>query len=261
MPVNQIDLATERPVADDIRQTYERDGYFIFRNVLDPDLIAQADEHIDWLLSNNPDRQPFQLGHDLAREDPFWHRLVADDRLLDIAGMFLGPNLALFATHYICKEPLTGREVRWHQDGAFWPIEPMEVLTVWLAVTPSVTENGCLEVVPGSHHIDLLETVSTEGDNSVLTEEIPVDVEEGDTVPLALQPGDASVHHPNIFHGSQANRSNHWRRGLTIRYIPTSTRILDPESASPFLLRGNGVEGVNQYLPPPTFRAGGHMPF
>lgn len=260
MAVNEIDLETGELVEDEIRESYQRDGYFIFRNVLDADLIARADQHIDWLLSRHPERRPDQLSHELARNDPFWHRLVSDHRLLDVAEIFLGPDLALFATHYICKEPHTGREVRWHQDGAFWPIEPMEVLTVWLAITPSVTQNGCLKVVPGSHHVDLLETVPATSSQSVLSEEIPVDVDENDAVPLILRPGDVSVHHPNIFHGSEANVSPHWRRGLTIRYIPTSTRILDPDSACPFLLRGQAVDGSNEYLHPPQGRPGEHSP-
>lgn len=260
MEVNEIDLAQQGPEEDEIRRRYQEDGYFIFRNVLDPELISRADQHVDWLLARNPDREPFDLGHDLARNDPFWYGLIADPRLLDIAEMFVGPDIAVYATHYICKEPFTGREVRWHQDGAFWPIEPMEVVTLWLAVTPSVLENGCLKVVPGSHHVDLLETVATSSDRAVLTEEIPVDVDEKDAVPFVLQPGDVSVHHPNIFHGSEPNSSANWRRGLTIRYIPTTTRILSPESASPFLLRGDAVAGVNSYLPKPEFKSGDHFP-
>lgn len=49
--------------------------------------------------------------------------------------------------------------------------------------------------------------------------------------------------------------------GLTIRYIPTSTRLLKPEMAAPFLLRGNAVPGVNAYRPRPVYRPGDHMPF
>jgi hypothetical protein len=63
-------------------------------------------------------------------------------------------------------------------------------------------------------------------------------------------------------HGSNANTSPHWRRGLTIRYIPTSTRIVSDEQwPSAFLLRGEAVPGVNSYLPWPRYIAGKHMPF
>jgi phytanoyl-CoA hydroxylase len=69
------------------------------------------------------------------------------------------------------------------------------------------------------------------------------------------------VHHPNIVHGSDANTSTSWRRGLTIRYIPTTTRILDAEMSAAFLLRGDAVSGVNEYLPVPTYDPERHMAF
>lgn len=82
--------------------------------------------------------------------DAALHRLITDSRLLDIAAIFLGPDLAVFATHYICKEPRTGRPVLWHQDGAFWPIEPMQVITQWLAITSSTPQVTCRCTIPRS---------------------------------------------------------------------------------------------------------------
>lgn len=237
-------------VAPQDLEEYAAQGFVLFRNVLDPALIGRANRHVDRLLEAHPDLRPDQLDHTLARADPFWLRLVSDPRLLDIAEAFVGPHLALFATHYIAKEPRTGRPVLWHQDGAFWPLEPMEVVTLWVALTASTPENGCLRVVPGSHMTSLLGLRDTDED-AVLSKATPVEVDERDTVSLTLEPGDVSVHHPNIVHGSDANSSDTWRRGLTIRYIPTSTRILDPDAASPFLLRGAPVPGVNEYLPVP----------
>ncbi|CAF4371682.1 unnamed protein product, partial [Rotaria magnacalcarata] len=45
--------------------------------------------------------------------------------------------------------------VLWHQDGSYWPLKPMNVLTMWLAIDESNTENGCLRVVRGSHQEEL----------------------------------------------------------------------------------------------------------
>lgn len=253
---SKVDTMAQQEIA----RRYAKEGYVIFRDVLDPELIAEADRHVDWLLEQNPDRRPEDLGHELARSDPFWVRLISDDRLLDLAEIFLGPDIALFATHYICKPPRTGRRVSWHQDGAFWPIEPMEVVTMWLAITDSNPENGCLRVVPGSHKSRLAEMREATEDN-VLPAEIALDVDEADAVDLILSPGDVSVHHPAIHHASEPNGSDRWRRGLTIRYIPTSTRILEPEAASPFLLRGSPRGDHNSYLPFPAYVPGAHMSF
>ena len=245
----------------DPRARYERDGYVIFREVLDPDLVAEADRHVDWLLAKHPGIGPDQLDHHLARDDPFWIRLVSDPRLLDIGEVFIGPDIALFATHYICKPPHGGRPVLWHQDGAFWPLEPMTAITLWLAVTRSDPRNGCLRVIPGTHTLDLQAMREQSDVDSVLGREIDHAVDESQAVDLVLNPGDVSVHHPQVVHGSNGNTSERWRRGLTIRYIPTSTRITDPEAASPFLLRGQPSDSGNSYLPRPSFRDDRHMAF
>src|SRR5262245_24248675 len=84
-------------------EQFEREGYVLFPDVLDASLIQEASDHVDWLLKRNPDLRPEQLHHNLMTDDPFWVRLISDDRLLDIAAQFVGPNIALFASHYISK--------------------------------------------------------------------------------------------------------------------------------------------------------------
>ena len=139
--------------ADDIRGEYAETGFVVFRNVLDAALIADASRHVDWLLERHPELRADELGHELARDDPFWYRLVSDPRLVDIAEIFIGPDVALFATHYICKEPGVGRAVPWHQDGGYWPLEPMEVVSLWLAVSDSTPRQRMSEARPWiTHH-------------------------------------------------------------------------------------------------------------
>ena len=255
----------DHPLSTNVAE-FEETGYTIFRNVLDQDLIAEASGHIDWLLKSNPGIRPEQLHNDLMTDDPFWVRLVSDDRLLDIAEAFIGPNIALFASHYIAKRPRDGQSVLWHQDGSYWPLEPMDVVTLWLAIDRSDRENGCMRVLPGTQHAKLVSEDEMEkvddGSNVLGTgirpDELPVD----SAVDLILDPGDVSVHHPNLIHGSDGNTSARWRRGLTIRYIPATTRIItDDVWPSAFMLRGQPVEGINTYRPRPAYREGVHMPF
>ncbi|MBB5791252.1 phytanoyl-CoA dioxygenase family protein [Jiangella mangrovi] len=243
------------------REHYDRNGYAIFRDVLDPDLMAEVDEHVAWLQRRHPDVRPEQLGHKYVKDDPFWIRLVSDDRLLDIAEQFVGPDIALFASHYISKPPYSGQPVLWHQDGSLWPLDPVEVTTLWLSVDHSTTENGCLRVVPGSHLRSFEPVRVSDEVENVLGVDIEVDVDESEVLDVVLAPGDVEVHHPNIVHGSNANTSPRRRCGLTIRYIPTSTRITHPEQPFPsaFLLRGE--PGVNVYQPRPRYVEGTHLAF
>ena len=245
------------------RETFDRDGFVIFRNVLDADLIAEASDHVDWLLTKNPELRGEQLHHNLMEHDAFWVRLISDPRLLDIAEQFIGPNIGLFASHYISKPPFSGQQVLWHQDGAFWPLEPMEVVTLWLAVDRADTENGCMRVIPGTQNLQLFDLKDAGDQVAVLDKETPAEfVEEDKAVDIVLNPGDVEVHHPNIIHGSHANTSPRRRCGLTIRYIPTSTRVItDTPWPSLFHLRGETVPGINDYRPKPKYVEGQSFPF
>ena len=246
----------------DVLQQYEQDGYAIFRGVLDPDLVQEVSNHVDWLLRKHPGVRPEQLHHTLVAEDPFWVRLISDERLLDVAEIFIGSDIALFASHYICKPPSDGQAVLWHQDGSYWPLEPMEVVTVWLAVDDSLPENGCMRVIPGTHTLELHRMKPRTDIPNVLNSGIdPELVDESRAVDFVLKAGDVSVHHPNIIHGSNPNTSMTRRGGLTIRYIPTSTRITKEPWPCAFLLRGDAVPGVNDYVIRPQYMDGVHMPF
>jgi phytanoyl-CoA hydroxylase len=240
-----------------IRHQFDADGYVIVRNVIDRDLISSASRHVDWLLHKHPDRLGEDLGHDLVLDDPFWLRLVSDPRLIELAAQFVGPDIALFASHYISKPAGSGRPVLWHQDAGYWPLDPMEVVTLWLAVDSSTVQNGCVRVIPGSHRLGVYDVRRRHDVQSVLGSESAVEIDERDAVDLELQPGDVEIHHPNLLHASRANLSPMRRCGLTIRYIPTSTRILDQTAASAFHLRG--AAGVNTYLPWPEFDAARHF--
>jgi phytanoyl-CoA hydroxylase len=258
-------MPSTRLTPDKAREQYEREGYVLFPEVLDEDLIQEARQHVAWLQAKHPELRPEHLGHTLMTHDPFWVRLVSDDRLLDIAEIFIGPNIALFASHYICKPPFEGQPVLWHQDGSYWPLEPMEVITLWLAVDDSLPENGCMRVIPGTHHMNLQPLQRKTDVPNVLNSQIdPAVVEESRAVDCVLKAGGVSVHHPNIIHGSNANHSPLRRCGLTIRYIPTTTRILTKNNQrwpSAFLLRGAAVPGINDYNPRPKYIPGEWMPF
>jgi ectoine hydroxylase-related dioxygenase (phytanoyl-CoA dioxygenase family) len=251
------------PTALSPRDEFEQQGFTVVRNVIDADLVAEASGHVDWLIERNPDLRPENLGNKLVGDDPFWVRLVSDPRLLDIAEQFIGPDIALFASHYISKPAGDGQPVLWHQDGSYWPLEPMEVVSLWLAIDDSTPENGCLRVVPNSHRTELHPLEQRDDVANVLKSGMAESaVDDSAAVDVVLRAGDVSIHHPNVIHGSNANNSPHRRCGLTIRYIPTSTRIISETPwPSAFLLRGKGVEGINDYLDFPAYVAGRHMAF
>jgi phytanoyl-CoA hydroxylase len=243
----------------DAIEQYERDGFAIFRNVIDPELLAEADQHVQWLMSKYPDLRPEHFHHPLMRDDAFWVRLVSDERLLDIAQLFLGPDIALFTAHYICKPPLDGQPVLWHQDGAYWKLDPMDALTLWLAVDQTTPENGCLKMIPGSHKIPLEDPeLRTDTPNMLFSSAreslVQQWIDTADVVEIQLNPGDVSIHHPHILHCSEPNTSATRRCGLDMGFIRTTTRITNEGLyLDPILMRGSAVTEINNYRAWPMF--------
>lgn len=259
--IDSIARAAGFATTAELHTAFDHRGYAVFRNVVDADLLAEASAHVEWLERKHPDVRPENLGHVYLADDPFWVRLISDDRLVDIAAQFVGPDIALFASHYIVKPPFTGQPVLWHQDAAYWPLEPMRVVTLWLAVDYSTPENGCVRLIPGSHKGEVGAMRPVKDRPNVLSSEIAADIDERDAVDMVLAPGDVEVHHPNIVHGSNSNTSPNRRAGLTIRYIPTSTKITGDEQPFPSALHLRGAAGVNRYQPKPVFDPARHMPF
>lgn len=251
------------------REQYEKDGYVILKNVIDADLVGEMSDHVEFIAKRFPDIPPEHYHHLIMRNDPFWVRVVSDHRLVDVArelASFIGDDVALFSSHYFCKMPHTGMPVLWHQDGSYWPLRPMNVLTLWVAVDRSDTGNGCLRVIRGSHAEELADLQEAKEDLNVLgaATHSDADIESmfstEDFVDLVLEPGDVSVHHPNIVHASDANTSDRRRCGLTIRYIAPQTECTDPDQPV-MLMAGKEEPGINNYRSWPKYRPGFDMPF
>lgn len=238
---------------------YREHGYAVLRNVIDSDLIGEALKHVEWLGRKYPELRPEEYHHPLIRNDAFWTRLVSDPRLVDIAAAVLGSDIACFTAHYISKPPIDGQAVLWHQDGGYWKLDPMEALTVWLAIDASTTENGCLRIIPGSHveeihppklRVDVPNMLSSEA-NADLVEQW---LDRNGIVDIELNPGDVSIHHPNILHYSEANTSDTRRCGLDIGYVSTSTKVTNEGVyLDALLVKGSPVPGVNRYRPFPAY--------
>src|SRR5207244_3017600 len=90
------------------------------------------------------------------------------------------------------------------------------------AMSPANRVSGCMKFVAGTHK-EQVKHEDTFDQNNLLTrgQEIAVKVDEDKAVYVELKPGQASLHHVLLFHGSEPNRSDDRRIGLAVRYIPT----------------------------------------
>lgn len=152
---------------------------------------------------------------------PWVYRLVTHPAVLDAVESVLGPNLLVWGSQWFPKLPGDKAYVSWHQDGTYWGLHPPNVTTAWIALSESTTANGCMRVVPRTHLASLLPQRETYAPDNMLSrgQEIAVEVDEAQAVDLVLRPGEMSLHHIGLVHGSGPNHSTAPRIGLAIRYI------------------------------------------
>jgi ectoine hydroxylase-related dioxygenase (phytanoyl-CoA dioxygenase family) len=166
--------------------------------------------------------------------------VVRNEAVLDAVEDAIGPDILCWGGSFFTKEPYTRDFVSWHQDLTYWGLDPADITTAWVALSPSTPESGCMRVVPGSHHQDVIPHTETFAATNLLSrgQEIQVEVDERQAVDVILQPGEMSLHHVKLIHGSGANPSADRRIGYAIRYVPTYVRQTAGAEDSAMLVRG-----------------------
>jgi len=133
-------------------------------------------------------------------------------------------------------------------------MNPMEVVTVWLALDPSRKENGCMMVIPETHRLGQkgfsdyndVDTAKNVFHNEIVQEHR----DDSKRVYIELEPNQCSLHDARIQHGSEPNTSNLRRCGWTLRFTSTAVKFHDFKGAHVvYLARGRDRAG-NAYADP-----------
>ena len=166
--------------------------------------------------------------------------LVRHPRLLDAVEDVIGPDILCWGSAFFTKEANDPGFVSWHQDLTYWGLDPADVVSAWIAFSPSTEESGAMRVVPGSHKMAVAEHRDTFEPDNLLSrgQEIALEIEDSQAVTVELMPGEMSLHHVKLVHGSQPNRSDDRRIGLSVHYIPPSVRQVVGDVDSATLVRG-----------------------
>jgi len=145
------------------------------------------------------------------------------------AALLQKSSVILWGCHIFCKPPGTGRAVPFHQDAPYWPIEPMEALTLWVALDDSDKGNACLQVLSGSHRCGALahEEIENDAEEVALGTGVKRELLEGLPKPsvVELRAGQLSAHSCMLVHGSDANHSQRRRAGITYLYMAADSHF------------------------------------
>lgn len=175
---------------------------------------------------------------------PWIDRLIRHPKILDAVESVIGPDILCWGSQFFMKRAGDPAFVSWHQDGTYWGLSSADVVTAWVALTPSTPQSGCMRVVAGTH-LSAVPHTDTFAESNMLSrgQEIAVNVNEDEASDIVLAPGQMSLHHVLIFHGSPPNRADHPRIGFAIRYVPTHVHNLDGSQGSATLVRGRDTTG------------------
>ncbi|MCY7350249.1 MAG: phytanoyl-CoA dioxygenase family protein [Cytophagaceae bacterium] len=226
-------------------QHYHEQGYVVV-----PSLFSKAEA--DLLLdTSTSDTVISEKSYELLDASGFKTRLAlwytpGDDvygtmsrsrRIVSAVEQLLGGPVAHYHSKVMQKAPRTGGAWEWHQDYGYWYKNGFlfpDMLSVMIALTPSVTENGCLQVLPGSHRMGRVEHLNTGEQVGADSAKVEAYAKLHELVYCELQPGDALFFHCNLLHSSGQNRSENPRWSIISAYNRTDNRAYLPVPESSF---------------------------
>jgi phytanoyl-CoA hydroxylase len=227
---------------ESMKTTFESDGVVVVSEFLSGDAFDEVRINLDRYIRDvvpglAPEHAYYedrscpetlkQLQH--MSVDPFFEAYRQNRKWLDLAEALLGEPVEASEPEWFNKPPGTEHATPPHQDNYYFNLVPPNVLTIWMAVDPVDEENGCLRYVPGSHKQGVL--VHERSNVLGFSQHISDHIVSADTeVMVTLSPGDAVVHHGNIIHRADANRTLDRHRGAFAMVMRGESCELDEEA-------------------------------
>jgi non-heme Fe2+,alpha-ketoglutarate-dependent halogenase len=230
---------------------FKKDGFLSNLRVLSNTAIGEIRDQLETFEKKQGKPLYGAQRHKTHLLFPWLNDLIHQEKILDAIEDVYGGNILCWTTNFFIKEPKDPSYVSWHQDSTYWGLSSPDVITAWVALSPSNLSNGAMEVIPGTHTMEQIPHKDTFGKNNLLTrgQEIAVQVDKSKAVAIELNPGEMSLHHVRIIHGSPANTSNERRIGFAIRYIPTYVKQLEGDDSATLV---RGVDTFNTFAHEPN---------
>jgi ectoine hydroxylase-related dioxygenase (phytanoyl-CoA dioxygenase family) len=203
---------------------YRKNGYLLpgqqlFSKQKFNRLVQIFEEH----LANRGSKRSDELDTPHFTDTRLLEFLLAPE-VLDVVEVIIGPNIGLWSSHFICKDPGSGRRTPWHEDSAYWngKFERLDnIVTIWLAIDDANLSNGCMGVIPQTHFngFSEYELLDPSAQSTFDTEIKSGTFDLEKVVWFELKKGTYSMHDARIIHGANANTSSKRRCGYTMRYF------------------------------------------
>jgi ectoine hydroxylase-related dioxygenase (phytanoyl-CoA dioxygenase family) len=234
-----LSLRPRRPVTEDERNVYERDGVACLSGIFPTEWIAFLAEAVEEALSSpGPHAEEYTHGGpgrffgdlELAERLPKFRRFALESPAAEIAGRVMGSRrVSFFYDQLLVKEPGTRERTPWHQDQPYWAVSGRQMCSLWLPLDP-VADEAAVEYVCGSHLWPEFSPYHFKDGSPYEDTGLPPlpDIDEGRDLyriaRFAMEPGDVLVFQAMIVHGSPGNPSANRRRALATRWTGDDAR-------------------------------------
>ena len=220
---------TKGVIPDSAVAEYGRNGYVLIRGMLEPvevGLLSRAARE-DRIL----DQKSFQKGDGeggLVRlslwnhpTDTIYGMIARSKSIVESAEKLLGDEAYHYHSKMIMKDARVGGAWTWHQDYGYWyqnGVLTPNLTSAYIAVDPATRENGCLQVIRGSHKLGRIEHKLAGDQAGAAPERVERILERYELVHVEMSPGDVLFFHANMLHRSDQNRSDNPRWSMICCY-------------------------------------------
>ena len=230
-------------------ETFAKDGFVLVRGLLRPheanalSETARRDREMESVATARSDGSGAQtvLAVRDTLGDDLYSRIVRSERIVGAMQEFLGDEVYHYHHKLMLKEARVGGAWEWHQDYGYWYnygcLYPT-MASCFMAIDRATKANGCLQVVPGSHHLGRINHTKVGGQTAADPERMPAILQRLPIVYVEMEPGDGLFFHANVLHRSDANTSPDPRWSMIACY---NTKQNDPYA----VLRHNGYHQLN----------------
>ena len=207
-------------------EQYHDEGFISPVRVISEAQALSIKSQLEQVEAEFPDEINAESRNNLHLSFAFLDALAHNKIIVDAMEDLIGPDIALWASVMFIKEPSSKQYVSWHQDATYMGLDSIDFPTPWIALSPSNIETGCMTMIAGSHHSEIQNHEDTFAENNILTRgQVIPNIDTSKAVNLILEPGEMSIHHGAIIHGSQPNKSNQRRIGFSLQsYVPPSIK-------------------------------------
>ncbi|MGH9031589.1 MAG: phytanoyl-CoA dioxygenase family protein [Acidimicrobiia bacterium] len=216
-----------RVVTEQQARAYDKLGYFVLEDALDPETVRALDEEIApfdeealRFLESRPDGRFSIAGVDtvsiaihLVRRSAQLRDFCAGTLFADLCHDLIGPDARLYWDQAVTKRPHGAEPVLWHQDNGYTYVEPQAYLTCWVALTDATLDNGCVWVVPGLHRRGTLAHRNTPIGYQCFEDP-------ADAVAVPVRAGSIVVFTSLTPHATGRNSTDDVRKAYIVQYAP-----------------------------------------